>query len=490
MKIKSLKIQKGLFHWFFDFDSPVVQIYSQNNSTGKTSLLRFLLYSMGFSIPNTKGLKMEEYSCTLLLENDLNQKIEIIRSQDYCSFKYIGKNNANYFSLPADKEILLSKLFNTENNNIINNILGAMYVDQEKGWTLLNRGMVIGSNHFNIHNFVQGIGNIDCEELYSALSYLNHQLDKYKSMFDVATYQQQIQDITKIQTYDSINDEINRKIITLQLQKKPLVIEFEELKKVLNKNKNFKNYIAQMRLAVKDSAGKIIPVNEKTIIGYGDNIEYISTKINILKTQITKIDNQIKYLVEEKRETTPLIPVATMIEKFDADISKINIDYNAVKNIMNIVNSEKQQTLDKINEKTKSKSEIINVLNDIIRKYAEELGIDNKYLSNKKDYIFTSDLKSLSGAVFHKIVFSFKLAYIYSLKYFVNINVPIILDSPRGKEIDEKNISDMINLLKRDFSDHQIIIASIYKYDFDKFKEISLENCLLDMNSKCFMPEP
>ena len=54
-----------------------------------------------------------------------------------------------------------------------------------------------------------------------------------------------------------------------------------------------------------------------------------------------------------------------------------------------------------------------------------------------------------SGAVFHKIVFSFKLAYIACLEHFANINIPIILDSPRGKEVDDYNIEEMIKILKR-----------------------------------------
>lgn len=113
--------------------------------------------------------------------------------------------------------------------------------------------------------------------------------------------------------------------------------------------------------------------------------------------------------------------------------------------------------------------------------------MNTTYISPRKDYIFTSDLKSLSGAVFHKIVFSFKLAYIACLEHFANINIPIILDSPRGKEVDDYNIEEMIKILKRDFSNHQIIIASIYKYNFNKINSINLDNCLLEINSQYFM---
>lgn len=38
----------------------------------------------------------------------------------------------------------------------------------------------------------------------------------------------------------------------------------------------------------------------------------------------------------------------------------------------------------------------------------------------------------------------------------------------------------MINILKRDFSDHQIIIASIFEYAFDSVKTIEIANRLIE----------
>ena len=73
-------------------------------------------------------------------------------------------------------------------------------------------------------------------------------------------------------------------------------------------------------------------------------------------------------------------------------------------------------------------------------------------------------MKELTGADLHKISFTFKLMYFNAIKREANINLPIIIDSPRSGEIDEENISLMMNLLSEKFKDHQIIVASIYKY--------------------------
>ena len=46
-----------------------------------------------------------------------------------------------------------------------------------------------------------------------------------------------------------------------------------------------------------------------------------------------------------------------------------------------------------------------------VQKYMEELG-DSEAEKMTWKYLFTSNLKELSGAVLHKTVFSFRLAYI------------------------------------------------------------------------------
>lgn len=94
-------------------------------------------------------------------------------------------------------------------------------------------------------------------------------------------------------------------------------------------------------------------------------------------------------------------------------------------------------------------------------------------------YLFTSNLKELSGAVLHKTVFSFRLAYIIEIEKVLGIKLPILLDSPKGKEVDDSNISKMMQILQRDFPDNQIIIASIYHYVSNEHV-ITLEGQLLD----------
>ncbi|MBD8042153.1 hypothetical protein H9625_17330 [Phocaeicola sp. Sa1CVN1] len=89
-------------------------------------------------------------------------------------------------------------------------------------------------------------------------------------------------------------------------------------------------------------------------------------------------------------------------------------------------------------------------------------------------------MKELSGAILHKTVFAFRLACLLEVEKHLNIKMPIILDSPSGKEIDHQNIEAMIKILKRDFSENQIIIASIYEYDLININKINIVNRLIE----------
>jgi len=482
MRLKTLTITEGFFNKTFNLDANATLIHSFQNSAGKTTLLRTLLYALGFSIPNTKNFKMEKYTFELSIITDSGKELIITRQDSYCHILNIENNEKNNFSLPANVDELHSTIFEKDNNAILENLLGVIYIDQEKGWTLLNRGIVIGSNRFNIQKFIQGVANIDCSFLYDELSYVETQINKYKSMLNVASYQRQIEKLTQVYEYDSFNDKIEKEIAVLEFEKQPLLIEKRRLDNILKKNMEFKNYISNMQLYVIDEDGKRTPVNEKTIDGFRDNTSYITTKINIIHSKISKLDKRIKELGQTNKKENFLLQTntETMIEKFDADISKINIDYIGVERMINNLESERLKIKEEINSKTKSNYSLISELHETISSYAKEMGVDEHYVSPSKDYIFTSDLKSLSGAIFHKIVFSFRLAYIKILEKYSNINVPIILDSPRGKEVDEANIAIMVDILKRDFSNHQIIIASIYNYNFENLNSIELKERLLE----------
>ena len=57
MIFRSIRIKEGMAEREISFSSGVNLIHSKKNSCGKTTLLRFMLYSLGYNIPSTKKIR-------------------------------------------------------------------------------------------------------------------------------------------------------------------------------------------------------------------------------------------------------------------------------------------------------------------------------------------------------------------------------------------------------------------------------------------------
>ncbi|NGJ68594.1 hypothetical protein G0V33_13765, partial [Staphylococcus aureus] len=62
-------------------------------------------------------------------------------------------------------------------------------MDQEKGWTLLNKGFVIGRIYFNLYELVGGLAERNIEELQKELNVLKQEKSKYIAMRSIYFYQ-------------------------------------------------------------------------------------------------------------------------------------------------------------------------------------------------------------------------------------------------------------------------------------------------------------
>ncbi len=156
MKFISISIKDHFLSRKEKFSHYVNLIHSKENTRGKTTLIRMLLYSLGYNIPNTQNFKFEHYNISTIIETKEKQQIELVRNNsEYIIADFNGEKRT--FVLPSQLYELHRLIFHIENVDVFNNLLGAFYFDQEKGWTLLNRGTAIGSIHFNIEELIRGL---------------------------------------------------------------------------------------------------------------------------------------------------------------------------------------------------------------------------------------------------------------------------------------------------------------------------------------------
>jgi len=192
----------------------------------------------------------------------------------------------------------------------------------------------------------------------------------------------------------------------------------------------------------------------------------ISKKIDKIKLELPIQDDQFSFGKSE-----------SILKEFDKNIVKFNIDITTISNIISKLEKEHSLVVTGITEATRHNNVIVDEMFKVIIKYTDELELG---LNEKVNYLFTSNLKELSGAVLHKMVFAYRLACIIEIQKKLNIKLPIILDSPSGKEVDRQNVNAMMNILKRDFSENQVILASIYSYEFDDINLIEIKDKLID----------
>lgn len=249
-----------------------------------------------------------------------------------------------------------------------------------------------------------------------------------------------------------------------------------------------KDFINQLNLGQILSAAELMNVwqndlfhNRDMVVGASDSIDLLQTKKKLLISRLERVLKDIECLeleIKEEEQQNSLFSMESLADVFDRKMASIDINPVDVNRVIDNLKKERKELEDQISRFTNDSNDVTQAMIKTVQKYMEELG-DSEAEKMTWKYLFTSNLKELSGAVLHKTVFSFRLAYIIEIERRLGIKLPILLDSPKGKEVDDINIGKMMRILQRDFPDNQIIIASIYHYVSNEHV-IILEGQLLD----------
>ena len=325
MIFKSITIKEGIYERKIEFTDEVNLVYSEQNSRGKTTLLRLMLYGLGYDIPSTRKLKFKKCYIELKLEIEGMGEIKLIRNKKEL-IDMIVEEKIRTFVLPSEQYELHSILYNSSNLDILLNILGTFYVDQEKGWTLLNRGKIIGNLTFNIESLVRGLANLDCSNLITEEKKISNDLQKYKQIYSVAEYRKSIQEENNATIVDSYDDEVINELDKLLIQQREFKKELKRIDNTILDNRKFKKFIEDMKLLVITSTGEEIRVTEKNILGLEDITELLKTKKIHIANRYSDISKKIENLHKErKRENEQLkfFKDESILEIFNKEISRL-----------------------------------------------------------------------------------------------------------------------------------------------------------------------
>ncbi len=477
MEIKYIKIYETADKYTeYNFASKFNLIYSKKNSQGKTTLLRFILFALGYNVPATEGIgNFDKYSFEMGITKN-SKDLKLYRK----AAKFIieeGKNTTE-FTLPEQQFDMQGILFDVEDFLILENLLAIFYIDQEKGWTMLNRGKIIGNNRFNIEDYISGLSGKDLSELHLKIEKVKEEIKKYNYLLKIVEFKDEI-------TENPVN--ISTQEISKLIKEKNklhfLLADKEKVLKSINatikSNHTFLDYIEKMDLYLLVD-GKSEKITKDRIENFSDNDNYLKCLKNQLNFEISNIKSKLKKIEEELQERNQLFDMNTILQDMEQSIKTINLDKNVVENTLNRLKNQRTKLNKQLKEYLANNNRYLSEFYDAIEKYSIELGIKQYIKNDGYNFVLTRKLKGFSGKVLAQLAFTFKLAYLKAFYKKYKISLPIIIDSPRTSEMTEEATIEMMNILKRDFKDYQIIIASVYDNlgDF-MFNKIIIENGVL-----------
>lgn len=462
----------------FDFGMDTI-IHSSDNSVGKSTILRLLFYGLGYPIPGTYKMKFKKIKIYINFSNK-NGEFQTYRKGDYLELRRNGKIIHSAYSR-EDLTPWLTLIWNITSPEVLNNLLGAIYMDQDKGWTLLNRGKVIGNISFNVRDLLIGLSSTS-----DKLSKIIIELKELKKLREKTN---QLILLNEVVDYSENTENNDEKISERQVQYKNLKVKMNYLKhkiqglqRQISQQEGLKNYLYGLHLIIKDSKGNNIFVSKekKNLVSFEDNISFLKMQLTFLKIDLNKVQKDFhKIDLAIDKETENLFSSQDVVKNTVSALSNIKIDVQSISNRRDELDKNIRDLNDQLNALFMKDNPLIEETQNWIFKFAKELNVYD-VVNSRKEYLFTRDLKSISGTIYYKVVFSFKMAYIKIIEKVTGVKLPIVLDSPSGREVTERNINAVIGILNEYFENNQVIIASINSYNLKKATYIELGERIFD----------
>ncbi len=474
MIINRLIIEEGIDKSDDIFSKNSNLILSDVNSKGKSTFLRLIFYALGYQIPNMKGLDFNQLYTEIHI-TEKNMKYILKRSGDHLILK--NNNSELNFLLPNEHNAMLSYIFQYENISVIKNLLGIIYIDQDKGWSLLNRGVVIGKIKFNIEELLLGLKNINCDKLLAEREKLIDEKKKYESLVEINELSEQAYKENGDIFISDFENKICSNIKLAKVKIKEIQEDIKSIESILKKEKDLFEFINQMNIVV-EKDGVTIPVTKDTVKWANESHDFLRARKSLLLVELNKEKYNIAKLNDQLTQYYSNNSLLNKLSGESQDIvinrklSEFYVDQDMLTSLIN----KNSKELKKINKTLKSIIKTNNIfitkIYEHVYEYANKLGISDKMV-NKEDFIFTSDLKTMSGAILQKMVFAFKLAFLKVIEEELNTKLFMVIDSPRSKELDDKNFKLLENLICEELKDNQFFVASIYNFKVDNVIKIS-----------------
>ena len=474
--IKRLSIREGMFSSSFSFSGGLNLIQSNGvNTVGKTTLIRCLIYALGEETASTTEFQFSDLALRLELQTAMGNMVCIREGKRYRVVTEDG--TVEPFVLPENVHMLRKRIWGIQSEQVGESILGSIFIDQDKGWTLLNRGRVTAGAGFDIEMLVDGLAGDRVLPVSRQIQALTDKIKRYKTVADVAGVSAEL---AKSEPGLSAPDfeATEKELEALKIERAAEKRELARVRNAQKQNEQFVEYVSNLRLRLKLPDGTEVPLTKDNLADYGDCSDYLEAQATNITAKIYELERDIKKFESAQLGTELLFQSPDAIEAAERQIALLHLEGQRYADA-------KEQLTKQKNNLAKSKKDALKHsgvyyrLTDIIRAYCEKLGIGTLF-SDLKGGIFTSDLKGLSGAQRQLLVFAFRLGYVRVVKEYAGVSLPFIVDSPKSGEFSTENYNRMIKLLADERADSQTIVASISGIGIEASHTITIETRLTE----------
>ena len=352
MKIEYLEIKFDILsHQKMVFSDNFNVIYSKSNSKGKTTLIRAILFILGFKVNPTKGISFDVMEYKMIIKNCKDKRISIsrLRNED---FKYVAvgtPEGCERCQYGEHYEWVQKNVFEGLPCELLPNILGVFYIDQEKGWTMLNRGKVIGSIKFNIENFLCALGNADVADEKREIKKLDDEINQYKKLRDFNALLRDIDVCNGQLVPDSVLDNLYKREHEIKSEIMYIKKEYDMLKSVNEDNISYAAFIDKLNLFILHD-GKRIRVTKNNVEGLSEAQKVGQVRMKGLWGKLVELRRKYEELERERSKYESLYDTEDLLAFYKRKISSVHMSQLDIENAIKSLTDRRKELAAKIKE--------------------------------------------------------------------------------------------------------------------------------------------
>ncbi len=301
------------------------------------------------------------------------------------------------FTLPLQQIDYQKEIFGISEESFYRSLLGAFYIDQDRGWGLLNRGTVIGNNQFIIDVFLSSFADAEIRDYQERKYALEAECRKYKELINLLERQKSLENYAKDDVDTSVIESIQTEIDILKVKLNELNKESSRLKQVKQYNDDFRKYVDHLKILVKKN-NEEFTLTSDMIVSNG-NKELIETRLSIVYMDIDKTKKQLDNLSSQlntylnKKKTDLVIESysVTPLSKLDIDVVKLQSSIGVMSEAIRNLESKIKTVIDS--------ADYANKLNQLIMRNATFLNVE-RYISRSSNISMKKSIRTYSGTDF------------------------------------------------------------------------------------------